>query len=311
MALVDLNTVRKSVVSELQASLVSFGSSTTGNAPDGSNYQYRSSTEIDTAILLADMEVCVLICNTLLHPFQSTFAVFTSALSNGSRIPARQGMILSVSGTGGSVTSTTFAAAAISVSTDLVTSTSHGLVTGQMVQLTTSGTLPAGLSLSTNYYIYVATASTYGFCTSIYNAKAGILIDITGQGSGTHTVTSQYVDLTPADSKDTIVQANSSPYLFAQSAGINAGFYFIEGDLLYTTSSSVQMTVTDFTETSTPQAPEPYTQAVISGAIAKLYKDGSDSEQLNYHRKFYEEALQLIGSMAKVLPEIQAYRMAA
>lgn len=82
-----------------------------------------------------------------------------------------------------------FASTAIDTSTDLVTLTAHGLVTGEVGQLTTSGALPTGLSLLTNYYIIRASANTFGFATSYANAIAGTLINLTAQGSGNDTFT--------------------------------------------------------------------------------------------------------------------------
>ncbi len=82
-----------------------------------------------------------------------------------------------------------FASSAVDTSTNLVTLASHGLVTGEVGQLTTSGGLPAGLSLATNYYIIRATANTFGFATSYANAIAGTLVDITTQGTGNQTFT--------------------------------------------------------------------------------------------------------------------------
>lgn len=70
------------------------------------------------------------------------------------------------------------------------------LFTGDRVQLTTSGTLPTGLSLATNYYVIVDFTHANDdrkiaikLATSYANALTGTNIDITGSGSGTHTVT--------------------------------------------------------------------------------------------------------------------------
>lgn len=71
--------------------------------------------------------------------------------------------------------------------TDIVTNNS--LATGVRVQLTTTGTLPAGLSLATNYYIISVDSSQAKLATSLANAIAGVAIDITTAGSGTHTLT--------------------------------------------------------------------------------------------------------------------------
>lgn len=57
--------------------------------------------------------------------------------------------------------------------TDICTHTNINLFPYTRVQLTTSGTLPAGLSLATNYYVIKVTDTTCKFATSYANAVAG------------------------------------------------------------------------------------------------------------------------------------------
>lgn len=72
--------------------------------------------------------------------------------------------------------------------TDIVTATAHGLETGDGPLFgTSSGTLPAGLTLATGYYAIKIDANTFYVATSRQNALAGTRVDITGTGSGTHT----------------------------------------------------------------------------------------------------------------------------
>lgn len=60
---------------------------------------------------------------------------------------------------------------------------------GQAVALTTNGgTLPTGLS-ATTYYIIRASSTTIKFATSLANAQVGTAVDITGAGSGNHSLT--------------------------------------------------------------------------------------------------------------------------
>jgi ribosomal protein L31 len=79
----------------------------------------------------------------------------------------------------------------IDISTDEITSNDHGFYTGQQVQVSSSGTLPAGLTVLTDYYLIVLSSNVYKFATSLANALAGIDVDITNVGSGNMTVTSQ------------------------------------------------------------------------------------------------------------------------
>lgn len=77
--------------------------------------------------------------------------------------------------------------------TDVCTWTStvnipSNVLTGTRVRLTTTTTLPAGLSLATDYYVIKLTDTTFSLATTFDNATAGTAIDITSAGTGTHTV---------------------------------------------------------------------------------------------------------------------------
>lgn len=66
--------------------------------------------------------------------------------------------------------------------------------TGRLCRLSTTGTLPAGLAAATDYYMVVdATNNTVQFASSYSNATAGtpVVINITDQGTGTHTLAVQ------------------------------------------------------------------------------------------------------------------------
>ena len=90
----------------------------------------------------------------------------------------------------------TFTAAA----TDIATNVAHGLLTGDgPFQLTSTGTLPAGLALATNYWIIRLTADTFSFASTLANALAGTAVDITDAGSGTHTIADTLSTVRPDD----------------------------------------------------------------------------------------------------------------
>lgn len=84
----------------------------------------------------------------------------------------------------GGVTST------INLESNNITLTAHGYAIGAKTRLTTDGALPTGLAAGTDYYIIVVDANTLAFATSLANAQAGTKINITADGSGTHTITS-------------------------------------------------------------------------------------------------------------------------
>ncbi len=84
----------------------------------------------------------------------------------------------------------TSAISSVDTGTDVVTTgAAHGLLTGQPVQFSTSGTLPAGLATSTTYYVNVASDTTFTAHTTNAAAVAGTgAVDITDTGTGSHTV---------------------------------------------------------------------------------------------------------------------------
>lgn len=73
--------------------------------------------------------------------------------------------------------------------TDVVTITAHGLLTGDgPFRVSSSTTLPAGLAAATDYWIIKIDANTFKFASSLANAVAGTAVDITDTGTGTHTM---------------------------------------------------------------------------------------------------------------------------
>ena len=84
-----------------------------------------------------------------------------------------------------------FAPGDVTVADDEITETAHTLETGDKFQLTSSGTLPAGLSLVTDYWAIKIDVNTFAVANSLANAISGTKVTITDQGSGTHTLTSE------------------------------------------------------------------------------------------------------------------------
>jgi hypothetical protein len=72
--------------------------------------------------------------------------------------------------------------------TDVCTHTNINLFPYTRCQLTTTGTLPAGLALATDYYVIKISDTTIYFASSYANAVAGTQINITDAGTGTHTI---------------------------------------------------------------------------------------------------------------------------
>jgi len=63
--------------------------------------------------------------------------------------------------------------------------------TGTAVVLTTTGTLPAGLTTATTYFVIKLSGTTCKLASTVALANAGTAIDITGTGTGVHTMTTR------------------------------------------------------------------------------------------------------------------------
>ena len=61
--------------------------------------------------------------------------------------------------------------------------------TGEKVRLSTTATLPVGLSESINYYVIRVSATQIKLATSLHNARSGIFVEFTNNGLGIHTIT--------------------------------------------------------------------------------------------------------------------------
>ena len=93
---------------------------------------------------------------------------------------------LTTTGDVATLQATTFTASA---ATDIVTHTAYDIASFSRVRLTTTGTLPAGLALATDFWTVRQSSTTSKLATSFANAIAGVFVDITDAGTGTHTVT--------------------------------------------------------------------------------------------------------------------------
>jgi len=83
------------------------------------------------------------------------------------------------------IASITFVDGDVTVGTDLITKT-HGFAVGDIVQLSTTGVLPAGLAANTIYYVVSVTGTT---SFKLSTTAGGAAVDITAAaGGGTHTV---------------------------------------------------------------------------------------------------------------------------
>ena len=111
--------------------------------------------------------------------------------NGGSRTPV-------FSGTGSFVSTTDFSN--VNAGTDIITIPTQGsLYTGTLITFATTGSAPGGLTNGNPYYVINVTATTIKLASTLANAVAGTQIDLTTQGTGTHSFTVSYSTRNLAD----------------------------------------------------------------------------------------------------------------
>lgn len=75
--------------------------------------------------------------------------------------------------------------------TNVITATGHTRINGDKVRTSSTGTLPGGLVINTDYFVINVSGSTF----KLSAISGGTEIDITSTGSGTHTLETAVTDL--------------------------------------------------------------------------------------------------------------------
>jgi microcystin-dependent protein len=162
------------------------GQPVAGSLPAGAVMPYAGSTA-PSGWLLADGSAVS----------RTTFAALFSAISttfgagDGSttfNLPDMRGKFPVGAGTAGSIVRT-FQPTDVNTTTERITINGHPFYTGQAVVYSTAGTAVGGLVSGTTYFVSVIDANTIGLATSRDLADTGTLINLTGQGVGTQTLT--------------------------------------------------------------------------------------------------------------------------
>lgn len=200
----------------------------------GTNYTVQSSDEV-----------------IIIDPEGSSF---TATLPSAVGLDGKEFIFKRIDETQIVVSSRTFVDGDVTVGTDTITATNHGFTNLHRVQFTTTGTLPTGLSLATNYYTIVVDTNNFKVASNRDNAAAGVAVDITAaSGGGVHTVTPQTSTVTiEADGTETIDNFLNLPlnerndYLHVIA---NNGNYRV-------LNSSISPTLQEFTS---PVTAQPYT----------------------------------------------------
>lgn len=136
------------------------------------------------------------------------------------------GVSVKINSTDGAKTQTPATGTFTAATTDIITKASHGLQPGDAVRFTTSGTLPAGLSLNTTYYVVEDSFTTGQFKVS--TTRWGSIVDITDTGTGTHSVQGM---VSPDPYAATLWRISAMPHNIrvenAQNTHLNAQLRFI------------------------------------------------------------------------------------
>ena len=84
---------------------------------------------------------------------------------------------------------------AINASNEQITLTSHGLSTGDLVRWVEGDSAAGGLTDGNSYYVIKASDNNIALASSLSNANAGVAVNITSQGTGTHKIQKRITDL--------------------------------------------------------------------------------------------------------------------
>jgi hypothetical protein len=121
-------------------------------------------------------------------------------------------------------TLSTFSTFTADDTTDICTHSNINLFQYTRVQLTTTTTLPAGLSLATDYYVIKVSDTTCKFATSYANAVAGSAVNITSAGTGTHTINTLLPRYTNGDGLKALFWNTNATPLGAATPNLSLGY---------------------------------------------------------------------------------------
>lgn len=110
----------------------------------------------------------------------------------------------------------------VNITTDSFNIVGHGLATGNIGQMSSTATLPAGLAVTTDYWVIVVDADNFQLAASLSDAEAGTQIDITdiGTAASTHTYTATALASTTIKVQETVDNVN----WYDISGVVTAGF---------------------------------------------------------------------------------------
>ena len=111
------------------------------------------------------------------------------------------------------------------------------------VCFTTTGTLPTGLSLNTDYWLKRASATTANVATSFANAIAGTYVAYTDAGTGTHTLTCRLPRYSDGAGVNAIIFNPASTAMGAGTPGFTLGYTNSAGTASRSTPTSPSLPI--------------------------------------------------------------------
>lgn len=146
--------------------------------------------------------------------------------------------------------------------------------------------------------------TTFKFATTYANALAGIAINLTAVGAGNSTITFPYMEGIEGRNADEMTEVQQNPELFGSGAN---KYYKIDrdGNIIWTSAALAKVIYADFTLTSSPQAPSPYLNAVVAGALKQLYEDGGDVQLTVYYQGIFNQCLAMVRNQMAVIPAFE------
>lgn len=110
--------------------------------------------------------------------------------------------------------------------------------------------------------------------------------------------------LSEEGNKDDIISAVADFTIYGAAATDIYGYHYIERGVLYTTNPFTKVTQTQFTRTSACQAPQSYTNGILSTAVSIAYRDSMDIPVVEYYRRKSDEFRSMIRQKAETLPKM-------
>ena len=143
------------------------------------------------------------------------------------------------------------AAASIDTAADTFTfSSAHGFSTQDSVVVRTNGTIPAGLTANTTVFVIKVSDTVIKLATTAANASLGTAIDITSQGTGTHSVvgskaidsfyTTNWINFGSTSLLKKIGKSSVSFDATAQSISLDIGLFY---DWVNTVANTLSITI--------------------------------------------------------------------